>query len=94
MDKTSDVGRFVLALLVPVVLYVGLTMTIGDRLAIDPNEFLMLAALFSVTMGFTIIAGLCGRYVLLVVFLYFPVMLVLLGIVATNLPSIFHGDYP
>jgi hypothetical protein len=91
------VSRILMSVLVPVVLLIGITMTLGDdpsRLGLSPGEFGQMSLLFSITMGFTVIAGLCGRYVLLVAAFYFPMMVGLLVGLALAVPFVFHSDVP
>jgi hypothetical protein len=91
------VTRIVMSVLVPVVLLIGITMTLGDdpwRLGLSPGEFGQISLLLSITMGFTLIAGLSGRYVLIVAAFYFPMMVGVLVGLALVLPSIFHSDVP
>lgn len=93
----SLVGRILMSAFVPVALLVSLTIIVGEDpswLGLSPGGFGRLSLLFSITMGFTLIAGLCGRYVLLVAVFYFPMMLALLVGLVFALPSIFHSDVP
>ena len=97
MRRGLRVVRIVLSLLVPVALTIGFALMFGDdpsRLGMSPGQFGRLSYLISITTGFALLAGLCGRYVLLVAVVYFPMMLALLAGVILLLPSIFHSDFP
>ena len=86
-----------MSVLVPVALLISIAIIGGEDpgwLELSPGEFGRLSMLLSITMGFSLIAGLCGRYVVLVAIFYFPTMLgLLLGLVFA-LPSVFHSDLP
>lgn len=97
MQRGMRLGRIVMSLLMPVALSIGFAVVFGDdpsRLGLSPGQFGRLSYLISITAGFALIAGLCGRYVVLVAAVYFPAMLVLLAGLILLLPSIFHSDFP
>lgn len=95
MPHTISAKNIVLALLVPVAVQASLIIIFGGRVwdgGLSREGFDVLSMLFSTTIGFTLIAKYCGRYILAVAAAYFLLMVPLLLIVSLQLMATVHGE--